>query len=74
MTAPFTESVVGQAALARLESIGWQVRTAPRSPPANPRPSVTITGRSSWRSGCAMRWRGSIRRCPPRRWTMPSAS
>lgn len=61
----FTESVVEQAALVWLESVGWQVRNGAEIAPANLRRSATITGRSSWRSGCAMLWRGSGAPRPP---------
>ena len=54
-----TESVVEEAALAWLESVGWRSGTAPRSRRASSPPSATTTGRWSWRSGCAMRSRGS---------------
>lgn len=36
-----TESVVEQAALAWLESVGWQIAHCPRAAPATPAPEVT---------------------------------
>jgi type I restriction enzyme R subunit len=36
-----TESVVEQAALAWLESIGWQITHGPGAAPATPAPEVT---------------------------------
>ena len=47
---------------------------SPENPGVELSPSATITGRSSWRSGWAMRSHGSTRRCPPRRWTTRSAN
>jgi hypothetical protein len=63
----FTESVVEQAALAWLESIGWAVRQESKLLLANQPRNAPITRRLFWSSACAMPLRGSIQSCPLRR-------
>ncbi len=70
----FTESVVEQAALAWLESVGWRVRNGAEIAPGEPAAERDDYGRSSWLSVCATRSHGSTRRCLPRRSRTPSAS
>ncbi len=72
--ARLTESVVEEAALAWLESVGWSVKHGVEIAPGEPAAERTTTARSCWRNGFAMRWRGSTWRSPPRRWKTPSAS
>lgn len=65
----FTESTVESAA------IGWRSAHGPDIARLTcRRPSGAITARWCSPNVCAMRWHGSIRSYPPRRWKMPSAS
>lgn len=72
MRVTFTESVIEEAALAWLESVGWQVRNGDEIAPASPPPNATATGRWSWRNGCAMH--SSRRICGVRLDFPPSAN
>ena len=65
MTPAFTESIVEQAALAWLESVGWHVRNGAEIAPGEPAAERGKYGQVVLASSCAMRWRVT-RRCPPR--------
>jgi hypothetical protein len=60
MSGRFAESVVEEAALAWLETLGWEIRHGPASPRASPTPSAATraTATSSWKAGCGRHWRG----------------
>jgi type I restriction enzyme, R subunit len=52
MTAPFTESVVEDAALAWLESLGWQVMHGPDIAPETPATERDTLGSSLFLASC----------------------
>lgn len=68
-----TESIVEEAALAWLESLGYTILHGPKIAPVSRSPNGTITARWCWRGGCARRCSGSTRKPRWTRWTKPSA-
>ena len=71
---PINESVVEQAALAWLVSLGYAILYGPEIARAKLRLSATIMGRLCWNGGCGRRSSDSIRRCRPMPWTKPSVN
>ena len=66
---PFSESVVEEAALAWLASVGWSVKKGIEIAPGEP----AATARWCSLGGCAMRLRGSTPNFLPKHLKKPSA-
>ena len=67
-----TESVVEQAALAWLQSLGWRVTHDLEIAPGEAGANTRTTPRWCWRRASARRWGGSTLSFPRKRWRMPS--